>query len=57
MEDEIVFEAILEWGIKKKVYFDSLPISNTQFDDLYSLLNNKTPPHCHIYTAIKFEQD
>jgi hypothetical protein len=20
-------------------------------------LNNKTPPHCHIYTAIKFEQD
>jgi hypothetical protein len=43
----------------KKVYFRSLPISNRQYDDLLSKLNNKTQPHCRssFYSGLKFEQE
>jgi len=43
----------------KMAYFDSVPISNRQYDDLQSTLNNKTQPHCHssFYSGLKFEQE
>jgi hypothetical protein len=45
--------------LRKRVYFDSLPISKRKYDDLQSTLNNKTQPHCHsrLYSGLKFEEE
>jgi len=42
-----------------KVYFDSLPISKRKYDDLQSLINNKTLSHCQsvFYSELKLEQE
>jgi len=52
--DQKVFEAVSECA-SEKAYFDSLPISNTQYDDLQPLMNNKILPHCHsgFYSRMK----
>jgi hypothetical protein len=45
---------------KKKVYFDSLPISRRKYDDLQSLINNKTFvtwPFSFFYSELKLEQE